>query len=66
MYLEQVDWDNNDAYYMLGFIYGRGLGVPEDVPKAVAYLQKAGSHGEAKQELTHYKKTLFGRQWVRR
>jgi len=66
MYLEQVDWENNDVYYMLGFIYGRGLGVPEDVPKAVAYLQKAGNHTEAKKELTHYKKTLFGGKWVHR
>ncbi len=46
MYLEQVDWENNDVYYMLGFIYGRGLGVAEDIPKAVAYLQKAGNHTE--------------------
>lgn len=66
MYLEQVDWENDDVYYMLGFIYGRGLGVPEDVPKAVAYLQKAGNHAEAKRELTHYKKTLFGGKWVHR
>ena len=50
---------------MLGFIYGRGLGVPADIPKAVAYLKKAGSNKEAKEELLHYKKTLFGK-WVRR
>ena len=36
MFLEQVNWDNNEVYYMLGFIYGRGLGVPADIPKAVA------------------------------
>ena len=36
MYLEQVDWDNSDVYYMLGFLYGRGLGVAADIPKGVA------------------------------
>lgn len=65
MFLEQVDWNNSDAYYMLGFIYGRGLGVPADIPKAVDYLKKAGNKKEAKEELLHYKKTLFGK-WVRR
>ncbi len=65
MYLEQVDWDNSDVYYMLGFLYGRGLGVAADIPKGVAYLQKAGNHAKAKEELLHYKKTLFGK-WVRR
>ena len=33
--------------------------------KAVELLQKAGDHREAKEELRHYKKTLFGK-WVRR
>ena len=65
MFLEQVDWNNSDTFYMLGYIYGRGLGVQADIPKAVSYLQKAGSHSEAKAELLHYKKTFFGK-WVRR
>ncbi len=65
MFLEQVSWDNSEVYYMLGFIYGRGLGVPADIPKAVTYLKKAGNEKEAKAELLHYKKTLFGK-WVRR
>lgn len=65
MFLEQVNWDNSEVYYMLGFIYGRGLGVSADIPKAVAYLKKAGNYKEAKEELLHYKKTLFGK-WVRR
>lgn len=64
-YLEQVDWNNHDVNYMLGFIYGRGLGVEADIPKAVSYLQKAGKNAKAKEELWHYKKTLFGK-WVRR
>ena len=35
------------------------------LPKGVEYLQKAGDHAEAGEELRHYKKTLFGK-WVRR
>ena len=46
-------------------IYGHGLGVAEDIAKAVGYLQKAGDHPEAKEELGRYRKTLFGK-WVRR
>lgn len=64
-FLEQMDWDNSDAFYMLGYIYGRGLGVDEDIPKAVAYLQKGGNNARAKEELLHYKKKLFG-GWVHR
>lgn len=64
-YLEKMDWNNNNANFMLGYIYGRGLGVPEDIPKAVALLQKAGNEENAKKELLNYKKTLFGK-WVRR
>lgn len=59
-YLEQVNWNNDNVRYMLGFIYGRGLGVEQDIPKAVDYLRKAGNHQEAKKELRNYKKTLFG------
>ena len=64
-HLEKVDWNNKEAFYMLGVIYGRGLGVPEDIKKGVEYLQKAGNNAEAKEELLHYRKTLFGK-WVRR
>ena len=66
MFLEQVDWTNYDTFYMLGYMYGRGLGgVTEDIPKAVDYLQKAKDNKDAKEELLHYKKTLFGK-WVKR
>lgn len=65
-FLNEVDWQNNEADYMRGFIYARGLGgVPEDIKKGVEYLQKAGNLSKAKEELLHYKKTLFGK-WVRR
>ncbi len=64
-FLEQVNWTNQEAFYMLGVIYGRGLGVPADIKKGVEYLLKAGDNQEAKSELRNYKKTLFGK-WVRR
>lgn len=64
-FLEKVDWENSDAFYMLGYIYGRGLGVAEDIPKAVMYLKKANKNSSAKEELLHYKKSLFGK-WSRR
>ena len=64
-FLEMVDWNNRSAFYLLGYLYARGLGGPEDIAKGVEYLQKAGDHAEAKEELRHYKKTLFGK-WVRR
>ncbi len=67
VFLDEVYWDYWEADYMRGVIYGQGLGVAQDIPKAVAYLQKAGNHAEAKEELQHYKKTLFGfGNWVRR
>ena len=64
-FLEQVDWDSNATRYLLGIIYGQGLGVPADIPKAVALLQQAKDYAPAQEELLHYKKTLFGK-WVRR
>ncbi len=65
-YLEQVTWNNKEAFFMLGYIYGRGLGgVTADIKKGVEYLQKAGDNQEAKEELLRYKKTLFGK-WVLR
>lgn len=63
--LEQADWLGWEAYYILGCIYGQGLGVQEDIPKAVEYLRKAGKLDKAKEELRHYKRSLFG-QWKRR
>ncbi len=64
-FLNKVDWKNQEADYMRGFIFARGLGVPEDIKKGVEYLQKAGNFDKAKEELLHYKKTFFGK-WVRR
>ena len=64
-FLKEVDWANREADYMRGCIYARGLGVPEDIKKGVEYLQKAGNFDKAKEELLHYKKTLFGK-WIRR
>lgn len=55
-YLEQVDWNNREAFYCLGVIYGRGLGVAEDIPKAVKYLQDAKDFPAAREELLNYKK----------
>lgn len=63
--LEKVNWNNSEVHYCLGVIYGQGLGVAEDIPKAVEHLQKAGKFKPAKEELLHYKKTLFGK-WVKR
>lgn len=65
-FLDQVDWQNREADYMRGYIHARGLGgVQENISKGVEYLQKAGNFDKAKEELLHYKKTLFGK-WVRR
>lgn len=63
--LDEVYWDNWEADYLRGMIYANGLGVPQDISRGVAYLQKAGNHEEALTELSHYKKTLFGK-WVRK
>ena len=63
--LEKVDYNNKEVRYCLGCIYAQGLGVAEDIPKGVEYLQKAGNFAPAKEELLKYKKTLFGK-WVRR
>lgn len=63
--LEKVTAENPEVFFMLGYIYGRGIGVPANIPRAVNYLQKAGDYPEAKEEMLHYKKTLFGK-WVLR
>ena len=60
-----MNWNYWEADYFRGMIYANGLGVPEDIPRGVEYLQKAGDHEEAKAELSRYKKTIFGK-WVRR
>ena len=64
-FLEKINWNCSNGFYLLGYLYGRGLGGPEDIPKGVEYLQKAGNHADAKEELRRYKNTLFGK-WVRR
>lgn len=64
-YLQAVDWKNNEADYMRGYICCHGLGgVPEDIKKGVEYLQKS-NYKAAKEELLNYKKTMFGK-WKRR
>ena len=65
-FLEMVDWQSKNAFYLLGYLYARGLGGPEDIQKGVVLLQKAGDHSQAQEELKHYKKTFFGGKWVRR
>ena len=64
-FLGEVSWNNQEADYMRGCIYAQGLGVPADIKRGVEYLQKAGNFAKAREELLHYKKTLFGK-WVRR
>ena len=54
-----------ESLYVLGKIYCEGLGMPQDIAKGVDFFRRAGDMPEAKEELTHYKRTLFGR-WVRR
>ncbi len=67
MFLDQVDWNYWEADYLRGMIFARGLGVAEDIERGVAFLQKAGDHQEAKEELKNYKKTMLGfGKWVRR
>ena len=64
-YLDRINWNCHPGFYLLGKMYCNGLGVPADIAKGVEYLQKAGGDPDAKEELRHYKKTLFGK-WVRR
>ena len=58
-----MDWDDPEVYYLLGFIYARGMGVPADIAKGVGYLEKAKDFPQAREERLRYKKTLFGK-WV--
>lgn len=64
-YLEMVDWNDPEAFYLLGKLYAQGLGGPKDIAKGMACFQKAGDHAAAREEQKHYKKNLFGK-WVRR
>ncbi len=64
-YLETIDWDCPDGFFILGWLYCNGEGGPEDIAKGVEYLQKAGDSEEVLEELSHYKKNFFGK-WVRR
>ncbi len=64
-YLEKIDWEDKNVYYMLGVIYAQGRGVPADIKKGVEYLKKAGNQKEAKGELAKYKRTFLGK-WVAR
>lgn len=64
-FLEKVTWESSEKDYMLGVIYARGLGVLEDIKKGAEYLKKAQGREDAREELSRYRKTLFGK-WVRR
>lgn len=64
-FLDELSDDTPRKNYILGCCYANGIGVPQDIKTGVQYLQKAGNMQEAKEELLHYKKTLFGK-WVRR
>jgi TPR repeat protein len=48
----------------LGQIYAYGLGVKENIPKGIAYLQEVNDD-EAKQHIANFRKGLFG-SWKRR
>lgn len=37
--LEKVKGENPKVFFMLGYLYGRGIGVSTDIQKAVRYLQ---------------------------
>lgn len=62
---EEMKGSSNLKNCGLGIIYADGLGVPEDIPKGVEYLQKAQGYPPAQEALLRFKKTLFGK-WVRR
>ena len=64
-YLERVTWHSPNAFYLLGLLYVRGLGGPEDLEAGIRLLQKAGDLPEAREELSHYRKNRFG-GWNRR
>ena len=61
------EYKDGDAYRCMGEIYDRGMGVPEDIEKAVSWYQKASEAGcaGAKEALGHFKKSIFGK-WKRK
>lgn len=64
----KLAWETKDkprSLYVLGRIYCEGLGMPQDIPMGVDFLDRASSLPEAKEERKHYKKTLLGR-WKRK
>lgn len=61
-YLERIDWDCKNGFYLLGYLYARGLGGPKDIARGVELLRKAGDTPQAKAELKRYEKTLFGKR----
>lgn len=66
--LEEAAQENNSlAWKFLGDMYDGGVGVPENIPMAVSYYQKAAAKGTAgaSEALKCYKKTLFGK-WKRK
>lgn len=65
--LEKAGTSYYAACVGLGDIYSQGLGVPEDIGKAVSYYQNAASRGnaEASERMKQFKKTIFGK-WKRR
>lgn len=62
---EEADYSSNLKNYGLGMIYTQGMGIAADIKKGVEYLQKAKDYAPANEELTHYKKNLFGK-WVKK
>lgn len=63
---EAFPGDDPDKCYFLGWIYCNGQGAPEDIPRGVAWLRKAGDHPAAQEELQRYRQTRFTRRWVRK
>ena len=66
--LEEAAQENNgQAFMFLGDMYDQAVGVPENIPMAVSYYQKAAEKkiAGASEALGRYKKTLFGK-WKRR
>ena len=64
---ESKDWSAcTDGCYVLGRLYGDGLGMPADIGKGVEFLRRVSDRApEAQEELKKYKKGLFG-GWKRR
>lgn len=65
--LEESAADYTVSCYGLGLMYDKGLGVQEDVAKAVSYYEKAAAGGnpDAGKAMEHFKKTIFGK-WKRK